>query len=106
MRLDTQLLRLRLKSLVAPEDRIRALHNRWRGETAYLIACGPSVREYARRTLQNLLGHRLVLAVKQALTVVPNIADFHLLNRKNLVPYHYCEGSAPTAISVSSADMA
>ena len=51
MKSQTSKLREELLKLEEPEDRLKVLKNQYEGETAYIIAGGPSLEQiYKRRT--------------------------------------------------------
>lgn len=80
-----------LKRQVVLEDTLSAqlqvLHKQFAGETLFVLACGPSLREYTAEQYQSLLTGKVVVAVKQAIEVSPS-SDFHCFNHCNYSPYH------------------
>ncbi len=69
--------------------RLALLENAYRGETCYLVSCGPSLNEYDHDALREYLAGELVIAVKQAYDILPGVVDFHLLNSFNMKRYRY-----------------
>jgi len=69
------------------------LKNKYAGQTAYILTCGPSISEVWCDRLCELLADKLVITVKQAHELAPAISDFHLYNTVNLKKYEY---PAPT----------
>ena len=65
------------------------LEDAYKGETAYILTCGPSLGRIWDTKLQSFLAGKLVIAVKQALELDPAIADFHLYNEVRMKDYAY-----------------
>jgi hypothetical protein len=78
---------------VPVQQKFDRLHNAYAGETAFILACGPSISEYAPARLQELLTGKLVLCIKQAYDVVVPEADYLLLNSWNFRRYDLSKGS-------------
>lgn len=55
----------------------------------YLLACGPSASLYDTQALEQAMADGVVVAIKQAALLVPNIIDFHLNNVVNLQAVNY-----------------
>jgi hypothetical protein len=70
-------------------DRVKHLKDKYKGETAYILASGPSFKEFDSNFLNEKLKDKLVISIKQTLNSVPNIVDYHLLNFCNLTKYTY-----------------
>lgn len=60
-----------------------------KGETAYLVTCGPSLTSHNREELIKKLDGKLVIACKQAYEYVKEVATIHLLSVYNYQPYEY-----------------
>lgn len=71
------------------QDRINALKDTAKDQTAYLITCGPSLTTHNREELLNKLEGKLVIACKQAYEYVKEVSTFHLLSVYNYQPYIY-----------------
>ena len=69
-------------------DRVKYLKDQYKGETAYILASGPSFKEIPQKDL-NKLEDKLVISIKQTFNDVPNLVDYHLLNFCNLTKYEY-----------------
>ncbi len=81
-----------LKDLEQYEDsnqRISSLKDKFKGQTAYLVTCGPSLTTHSREELLKKLEGKLVIACKQAYEYVKEVATFHLLSVYNYQPYEY-----------------
>ena len=70
-------------------DRVKYLKDQYKGETAYILASGPSFKEIPQDILQDKLQDKLVISIKQTFDSIPNIVDYHLLNFCNLTKYKY-----------------
>ena len=71
------------------KERIDALKDVAKGETAYIITCGPTLTTHDREELIKKLDGKLVLACKQAYDYVKEVATFHLLSVYNYQDYTY-----------------
>ena len=85
----TSELKQTISTLESIEERFQVLKDKYQGETAYLITCGPSLGKQNLELLNEKLKDKLVISVKQAYDVVSEIADYHLLNTYNLKEYEY-----------------
>ena len=70
-------------------DRVKYLKNQYKGETAYILASGPSFTEILPSILKEKLKDKLVISIKQTFDSLPNLVDYHLLNFCNLTKYIY-----------------
>ena len=82
-------LRSYIKGIDDSKDRIDALKDVAKGETAYIITCGPTLTTHDREELIKKLDGKLVLACKQAYDYVKEVATFHLLSVYNYQDYTY-----------------
>jgi len=80
----TAKLKWKLDRINSTEEKVQFLKDKFKGETAYILTCGPSLDEYTSEFLQELLKDKLTLSVKQAYNKVPDVTDFHLFNCANL----------------------
>ena len=65
-------------------DKLRHLKNAHKGETLYILNCGPSLNEYKAEYLKELLKDKPVFAIKQAYNYFPEVTDYHFFNCSNL----------------------
>ena len=70
-------------------DRVKYLKDQYKGETAYILASGPSFKKTDQKSLQEKLQDELVISIKQTFNDIPNLVDYHLLNFCNLTKYEY-----------------
>ena len=75
------------------EERLKHLKDKYKGETAYILTCGPSLSTHDVNELNSTLKNKLVFSIKQAYNLVSDITDFHLLNTYNLSPYTWNDNS-------------
>ena len=96
------------------QKQVDILKDSYKGETAYILNCGPSLSEYPEETLKEFLSDKLTLSVKQAYNKFPEISDFHFFNCANLpMPicapvlqhYKYDEKNRPIVIASSNYDL-
>ena len=70
-------------------ERINFLKDKFKGKTAYLITCGPSLTKLDHATLNKKLKGKLVIALKQAYNYVKDVATFHGMSCYGYQPYEY-----------------
>jgi hypothetical protein len=73
--------------------RNEAIRDAYPGETAIILTCGPSIGEVCDDRFLKFISDKLVIAVKQAHDIRPDIVDIHLYNTVRLKVYEY---PAPT----------
>lgn len=71
------------------EERLNFMKNKFKGDTAYLVTCGPSLTRNNQSKLRELLKDELVICAKQSFTYLNDICDIHLLSTYNYQPYTY-----------------
>ena len=105
MKKITKKLKQQIQKYDSIEERLKHLKDKYKGETAYILTCGPSLSEHDENELNERLKDKLVLGIKQAYNKVSGIADFHLLNTYNLSPYSWNDDSIVYwSLSKSNAD--
>ena len=70
-------------------ERIKLLKDACKGETVYLVSCGPSLTTHDREKLLEKLKGKTVLACKQSYEYVKEVASFHLMSAYSYQPYEY-----------------
>ncbi len=70
-------------------DRVKYLRDKYKGETAYVLASGPSLNNISTQILNEKLKDKLVISIKQSINNISDIVDYHLLNFCNLTQYNY-----------------
>jgi hypothetical protein len=71
------------------EERLKHLKDRYKGQTAYIVTCGPSLSKHDVAQLRSKLSDKLVICIKQAQNLLQNETDFHLMSTYNLSPYEW-----------------
>jgi len=85
----TKVLKEKINLIDSIEERLEYLKDKYVGETAYIVTCGPSLASHDANKLREVLKDKLVFSIKQAYNVVANETDFHLLNTYNLSDYKW-----------------
>jgi len=65
-------------------DKLEYLKDIHKGETLYILNCGPSLNEYKVDYLKDFLKDKPVFAIKQAYNYFPEVTDYHFFNCSNL----------------------
>jgi len=94
MKLQTPKLRQELLTLEDSEERIKLLKDKYKGETAYIIAGGPSLKKYSEEYLNEFFKDKLCMPIKQSYNMLKGVADFHLLNFCNFAPYDWSDNNS------------
>jgi hypothetical protein len=89
MKSITSKLRQQVQSLENAEERLQQLKGKYEGETVYIIAGGPSLRNYTPEYLNKFLSDKLVFSIKQSYEILKEVTDFHILNFTNFKPYNW-----------------
>ena len=94
-------------------DKLDLLKDKHKGETLYILNCGPSLNEYEVDYLKEKLKDKTVFAIKQAYNFFPKITDYHFFNCSNLpvekgynklVQHYAYEEHRPIVIASSNYD--
>lgn len=80
-----------IRGLKNTSAKIKALAGLGAGQTCYILASGPSLKEYEPERLNELLDGKLVFALKQSFEYVPKIIDFLIINSWNFQKYDYSQ---------------
>jgi hypothetical protein len=80
-----------LRDLKSVPAKLKALEGAAQGETCYILASGPSLKEYTAAQLETMLAGKLVMALKQSFEYVPTVVDFLVLNSWNFQKYDYAK---------------
>tara|TARA_R110002096_G_scaffold150352_1_gene312239 strand:- start:1153 stop:1911 length:759 start_codon:yes stop_codon:yes gene_type:complete len=89
MKQITKQLKQDIQSLESIEERLHHLKDKYKGETVYILTCGPSLGKHDVQKLNEKLKDKLVFGIKQSYNVVNDVADFHLVSTYNLSPYKW-----------------
>jgi len=82
-------LKKKISQVADSYERIKLLKDACKGETVYLISCGPSLTDLDRDKLISKLKGKTVLACKQSYEYVKEVATFHLMSAYSYQPYEY-----------------
>ena len=91
MKPQTNNLKKQLLQLEDAQTRLDVLKNQYEGETAYIVASGPSLNNYDQGYLQDFLSDKLTMSIKQSWNIFKAQTDFHLLNFCNFAPYNWTD---------------
>lgn len=86
---------------VAAADRLDRLRDAYAGQSGVVVTCGPSLATFDPERLRRALHGRVVFAVKQAIDVVGDEADFLCFNTYNVSRYRV---PSPSTLRVFSAE--
>ena len=89
MHKNTPIIKQEMLFLDDSYERLKLLKNKYKDETAYIITCGPSLKNYNQDKLKEFLKDKFVLGVKQSYDILEDVIDIHLLNFCNFKPYQY-----------------
>ena len=64
-------------------EKLGMLEGAFKGETAYILATGPSLARFDPIQLKSFLSGKLVLSIKQAYQFLDNETDFHILHHSS-----------------------
>lgn len=78
-----------IRSIEDSYERIKALKDRFKGETIYVTTPGPSLMTHDREKLVNKLKGKPVIALKQSYNFVYEVATFHGMSAYGYQPYQY-----------------
>ena len=81
---ETTSLKKQINKVKTLQQKVDLLKDSFKGETCYVLSCGPSLLDYTEKELREKLDGKLVLAVKQAYNRVPDLVDFHFFNCANI----------------------
>jgi len=82
---------LRKKILLLDDstDRLQLFKNAYEGETAYIVAAGPSLNNFEEGYLKDFLSDKLTFCIKQSYDIIGDSADVHIQNFCNFKKYNY-----------------
>ena len=104
----------KLASMTKLSDKLNLLKDKHKGETVYILNCGPSLNECDFEYLKDLLKDNIVFSIKQAYNYFPEITDYHFFNCsnlpidkdfKNLIQHYSYTENRPVTIASSNYDL-
>lgn len=99
MRDKTKLLLSSIRKEQTLSDKTAVLLDSFKGETAYIISCGPSLNVVLTEEMKRFLADKLVLTIKRAGIELPS--DFYFMNFARMAAYKLPD---PNTIRVGSSD--
>jgi len=84
-------IRKKLLMVDTHEGRLECLKNTFEGETAYIVAAGPSLKNYSSTELKEYLSDKLTMSIKQSYDILGDTADIHIQNFCNYKSYDYSD---------------
>ena len=94
MKSQTEVLKKEILKFEEPSERMNFLKDKYKDETAYIIAGGPSLNNYTNEYLNKFLKNKLTFSIKQSWNVLKDVTDFHLLNFCNFAEYNWSESKS------------
>jgi hypothetical protein len=82
-------LRKKMMMLDTSQERLRVFENAYEGDTAYIVAAGPSINNYEKGYLKEFLSDKLTFCIKQSYDMLEDSADVHIQNFCNFKQYNY-----------------
>jgi glycosyltransferase involved in cell wall biosynthesis len=76
-------------SEMSQKDKLDFLKGLFRGETAYLVSCGPTLTDHDPDKIRDLLSKNFGISIKQAFDLFGENIDLHLYNCANHKQYDY-----------------
>tara|TARA_A100001515_G_scaffold125947_1_gene110969 strand:- start:8970 stop:10943 length:1974 start_codon:yes stop_codon:yes gene_type:complete len=103
----------KIPTFLSLQEKVNLLKDKHKGETLYILNCGPSLNEYEHNFLRLRLKDETVFSIKQAFNYFPEITDYHFFNCSNLplanhdyVKRHYdYTKHSPVVIASSNYDL-
>ncbi len=87
-------IRQQMLSLEDSHDRLKLLENKYKDDTAYIVATGPSLKNYEIQKMRAYLSDKFVIGIKQAYDVLGDVIDIHLMNFCNCKFYDYKDNNS------------
>lgn len=75
------------KNLSSYEERLSFLKDKFKGETCYILGCGPSMQEIDKEKLKLELKSNCLMTIKQSYFSFSEFVDFQFFNTNNFTRY-------------------
>tara|TARA_R100000426_G_scaffold87150_2_gene70571 strand:- start:1329 stop:2144 length:816 start_codon:yes stop_codon:yes gene_type:complete len=75
------------KSLSSYEERLSFFKDKFKGQTCYILGCGPSLKDIDKEKLKLELKNNCLMTIKQSYFPFKDYIDFHFFNTNNYVYY-------------------
>jgi len=76
-----------VRSARSTREKLEVLRGAYDGSLCVLVTCGPSLGDFDAALLRSRLSGTLTIAVKQAVNLIPDEADFLCFNSFNVLRY-------------------
>lgn len=86
---------------VSQTEKIEFLKDLFKGETAYVLSCGPTLTDHDPQKIRDLLKENLGVSIKQSFDLFGEGIDFHIYNCANFKEYDYSENK-PVVIEAAT----
>lgn len=80
------------KALNLSTEKLSFLHNKFQGQTCYVLGCGPSLRSVNKEKLISEVQDNCLFTIKQSFFSFQEYVDFHFFNTNNFINYPEKEG--------------
>lgn len=85
----SQFLMEAMKQIPNQVDKVELLKDSFKGESCYILSCGPSLTENDEDKVRSILSNNLTISIKQAYDLYADLTDFHVYNCGNFKNYDY-----------------
>ena len=90
------------RTVPSQEDKIDLLKDTMKGETCYLLSCGPTLLENNMDNLKEKLSQHACMSIKQSYLMFEELTDIHVYNCANFKKYEYGDNK-PLVVEASTA---
>jgi hypothetical protein len=78
-----------MQTLSLQTEKLELLKDLFKGESCYVLSCGPTLTEHDNKKLTAVLRDTLTVSIKQAYDLFSEVTDFHVYNCANYKNYDY-----------------
>ena len=71
------------RQLSSYEERLSFLRGKFKGETCYILGCGPSLKDVSKDALFKEAENNVIMSIKQSFYTFKDVIDFHFFNTNN-----------------------
>lgn len=76
-----------VKALNSSTEKLSFLHNKFQGQTCYVLGCGPSLKSVDKEKLISEVQDNCLFTIKQSFFPFQEYVDFHFFNTNNFINY-------------------
>ena len=91
----------KVRELTAQKDKLRLLKDAFKGDSCYVLSCGPTLLDNDQEKLNKLISENVCVSVKQAYDMFKEQTDIHVYNCANFKRYEH-EGKMPLTMEAST----